>query len=112
MNLEYRTARGQRLEINANGTVLPGTGPVNLRAMGCPDYIARKVENGQVLRRAAQAMAIGTPKPKSTVVTDADRRAKAAQIETQIAEDARKLQADQELKNRLQSLAGISHGRR
>ncbi|HTA59505.1 MAG TPA: hypothetical protein VK805_15190 [Candidatus Baltobacteraceae bacterium] len=112
MNLEYRTCRGQRIEINANGTVLPGTGPVNLRTMGCPEYIARKVETSNVLRRAAAAMAIGTPAPASTVVTDADRRAKAAQIETQIAEDARKLQADAELKNRLQAAAGISHGRR
>ena len=56
MNLEYRTCRGQRIEINANGTILPGTGPVNLRAMGCPDYIARKVESGQILRRAATYM--------------------------------------------------------
>jgi hypothetical protein len=110
MNLEYRTCRGQRIEINANGTILPGTGPVNLRAMGCPDYIARKVESGQILRRAATAMLVGATEP--AVVTDADRRAKAAQIEAQIAEDARKLQADTELKNRLQTAAGISHGRR
>jgi hypothetical protein len=110
MNIEYRTARGNRLEVNANGQILPGSGPVNLRAMGCPDFIARKVENSQILKRAAAAMGIGTTEP--AVVTDADRRAKAAQIEQQIADDARKLQADTDLKNRLQSLAGISHGRR
>jgi hypothetical protein len=108
--IEYRTAHGQRLEINANGRILPGSGLVNLRAMGCPEYIARKVENGQVLRRAAAAMSVGTPGP--TVVTDADRRAKAAQIAEQIAEDDRKFQADAELKNRLQSLAGITYRRK
>ena len=110
MAIEYRTAHGQRLEINANGRILPGSGLVNLRAMGCPDHIARKVENGQILRRAASAMSASTPAP--VVVTDEMRRAKAAQISEQIAEDDRKLQADTELKNRMQSLAGISHGRR
>ena len=110
MVIEYRSSRGQRLEVNANGAIMPGTGPVNLRAMGCPDYIARKVETGQVRRRAAEAMAVGATLPLP--VTDETRRAKAAQIETQIAEDARKLQADTELKNRLQSAAGICHGRR
>jgi hypothetical protein len=112
MLVEYRTCRGQRIEINANGTILPANGPVNLRAMGCPEHIARKVENGRILSRAATAMAIGTSAPASTMVTDADRRAKAAQIAEQIAEDARKLQADTELKNRLQAAAGITHGRR
>jgi hypothetical protein len=110
MAIEYRTAHGQRLEINANGRILPGSGLVNLRAMGCPDHIARKVENGQILRRAASAMSASTPAP--VVVTDEMRRAKAAQIGEQIAEDNRKLQAHIELKDRLQAAAGIVHGRR
>lgn len=110
MAIEYRTAHGQRLEINANGRILPGSGLVNLRAMGCPEHIARKVENGQVLRRAASAMGKDAPVPAAS--TDETRRARAAQIAEQIAEDDRKLQADAELKNRLQAAAGIVHGRR
>jgi hypothetical protein len=108
MNIEYRTLGGQRrLEVNANGAIMPGTGPVNLRAMGCPEHIARKVETGQVLRRAAVAMSV-TPAPDA----DETRRARAAQIGQQIAEDNRKLQADADLKARMQTAAGIVHGRR
>jgi hypothetical protein len=110
MVIEYRTYHGRRLENFGNANVLLGTGPVNLRSLGCPDHIARKVENSQTLRRAGLAMSIGAPAP--TEVTDADRRAKAAKIAEQIAEDDRKFQADAELKKRMQSLAGISHGRK
>src|SRR5271156_3774488 len=99
MVIEYRTYHGWRLENFGNANVLLGTGPVNLRSLGCPDYIARKVENSQILRRAGLAMSIGTPAP--IVITDADRRAKAAQIAEQIAEDDRKLRVNDELKNRL-----------
>jgi hypothetical protein len=107
MKIEYRSSTGRRLEINANGGIMPGSGPVNLRAMGCPEHIARKVETGQVLRRAAIAMSV-TPAPDA----DAQRRAKAARIGQQIADDNRKLEADTALKNRMQAAAGIVHGRR
>jgi hypothetical protein len=110
MLIEYRTYHGRRLENFGNANVLQGTGPVNLRSLGCPDNIARKVENAQILRRAGLAMYVGTEAP--AVVTDADRRAKAARIADQIAEDDRKFQANSELKNRLQAAAGITHGRR
>jgi hypothetical protein len=110
MKIEYRSSQGRRLEVNANGAIMPGTGQVNLRAMGCPEHIARKVENSEVLRRAAAAMAKGTPAPASTVVADESRRAKAAQIGQQIADDNRKLEADTALKHRMQLAAGIVHG--
>jgi len=110
MQIEYRTRDGHRLEVAANGRVVPASEPINLRSLGCPDWLAQKVENSKVLRRAAVAMGVVPQAP--AVVTDADRRAKAAQIGEQIAADARKLQSDTELKNRLQAAAGISHGRR
>ena|SRR5580700_7283247 len=110
MVIEYRTYHGQRLENFGNANVLLGNGPVNLRSLGCPDYIARKVENSRILRRAGLAMSVGTPAPAE--VTDADRKRRAAEIGQQIAEDNRKLQADADLKARMQTLAGISHGRR
>jgi len=108
--IEYRTIHGQRLEINANGRILPGSGLVNLRAMGCPEHIARKVESGQILRRANEALAVGATLPLQ--VTDETRRAKATKIGEQIAEDDRKFQADADLKARMQAAAGIVHGRR
>jgi len=107
MQIEYRSSRGTRLEVNANGQILPSSGPVNLRAMGCPDYIARKVENGDILRRAAKAMAIGAPAPAAPV-TDADLRRRAAEIGQKIADDNAKFRADEELKKRLRARAGIT----
>lgn len=108
MNIEYRTSHGQRMEVNANGRVVPGSGQANLRAMGCPEHIARKVENSAILRRAAKAMEVGHIAVGARLPifeTDEYRQA-------QVAEANRKAQADAELKDRMQRLAGISHGRR
>ena len=96
MNIEYRTSHGMRMEVNANGRLTVG-GPANLRALGCPEHIARKVENSAILRRAARAMAIGAP---------------AEVVETRSEPVVEDRKANAELKDRMQRLAGISHGRR
>ena len=109
--IEYRTAKGHRIEVNANGRVVPGTGLVNLRSLGCPEHIARSVENSQILRRANEAMSKGTPAPNTAPVTDADRRAKAAQIGQQIADDNKRLGEQDELRKRMRAASGIVHAR-
>jgi hypothetical protein len=53
MKLEYRTAGGAAFEIAANGHLVAAT--VNLRALGCPDWIAEKVERARAARRPAES---------------------------------------------------------
>lgn len=89
--IEFRMADGRAIEMAVSGRIVPAT--LNLRALGCPEHIARAVEQdrekGAILRRADAAMRIGaeTPKPELTL---AEKKARAAQIGRQIAEDDRR----------------------
>ncbi|MGB7666640.1 MAG: hypothetical protein WBL66_05220, partial [Candidatus Acidiferrales bacterium] len=59
--VEYRTSSGQAFEIAANGHLVAPV--INLRSLGCPDWLASRVENAREQRsirlRASAAMSKG-----------------------------------------------------
>jgi len=65
--IEYRTTDGNRIEVAANGHISTPK-KVDLRSLGCPDWLASKVEGAREVRRAAPA---APAPPKVTAVTDA-----------------------------------------
>jgi hypothetical protein len=105
--IEYRSSRGRRLEVAGQGLLREASDAVNLRSMGCPEWIVERVERGAIERRAAAAMAKGTTPASSA--TDADRRARAAELGQQIAADNERIRKDSELKTRMKIAAGIYH---
>jgi len=105
--IEYRSSTGQRLEVAANGRIAPAQGEIDLRSLGCPDWLATRVENDRIERRASAAMAKGAA-PAKPVPTLHELKARAAQIGQQIADDNRRLLEKNELRKRMRNLAGIS----
>lgn len=112
--VEYRMNQGnRRLEMAADGrTVLPVTDQIaNLRALGCPEHIAAKVERSAIERRARQAMAVGTVEPTGpTAPSFSDLRAKATEIGNQIADDNKKFREQEAMHKRLKSASGRISG--
>jgi hypothetical protein len=52
MSIEYRTSDGNRIEVAANGHISTPK-KVDLRSLGCPDWLASKVEAREVRREQA-----------------------------------------------------------
>lgn len=67
MTTEYRSSNGNRLQVEANGRVVLASGLANLRALGCPDHLATRMEERMERRNAgihcdqllARAKAVG-----------------------------------------------------
>jgi hypothetical protein len=106
--IEYRNANGTRIEVAANGRLMPAQNEVNLRSLGCPDWLATRVENSRIERRAKAAMAKGSEPAVANVPTTEELKARAAQVGQQIADDNRRLIEQDELKTRLRAAAGIT----
>lgn len=102
--VEYRTSSGQAFEIAANGHLVAPV--INLRSLGCPDWLATKVENARehrsIRERAATAMS------KGTVATPSDEeiRRKAAAIGEQVAADKEELRREDEMREKMRIASG------
>lgn len=96
---EYRTSRGVAFEIAANGHIVPPT--INLRSLGCPDWLASKVERS----REARALRENAPAPKPTT-TDEALRKRAAAIGAEVAADQEEIRKQEALKKQMEILSG------
>jgi len=81
---EYRTTDGNRIEVAANGHISTPK-KVDLRSLGCPDWLASKVEGAREVRRAAPA----TPPSVTQETVDLMRRANRAIAKPLIAQTKR-----------------------
>jgi hypothetical protein len=104
--IEYRNSNGSCIEMAANGRLMPAQHEVNLRTLGCPDWLATRIENDRIERRARAAMAKGT-EPAKPMPSMSDLKARASQIAQQIADDDKRFREQEELKQRLRNAAGI-----
>ena len=105
--IEYRSSTGQRFEVAANGRIAPASGEINLRSLGCPDWLATRVENSRIEQRAKTAMAKGN-EPVKAVPTIEELKARAARIGDEIANDNKRFRDQEELKQRRRAAAGIT----
>src|SRR5260370_2197476 len=58
--IEYRNTDGSQIEVAANGH-LSTPKKVDLRSLGCPDWLASKVEGAREVRRPAPATLAAAP---------------------------------------------------
>jgi hypothetical protein len=100
--IEYRTGSGQRIELAAGGQLYSTRHEVNLRTLGCPDWLATRVENA---RRKREAAARGTEPEAPPVLTLSEMKERAAKLGDQIAADAKRFGEDEESRQRMRQQA-------
>ncbi len=104
--IEYRTASGERIELAASGQLVSTRQKVNLRSLGCPDWLATRIEDTRRNRHN-----VAQHSECDATLTISEMKARAAKIADAIAADAKHFEQDEELRRRMrQQAAMFLHG--
>jgi hypothetical protein len=99
--IEYRTGSGQRIELAASGQLVSTRQEVNLRTLGCPEWLAVRVEN---VRKKPHA---SLHTEREAPLTLSEMKVRAAKIGDEIAADTKRFDEDEEQRRWMRQQAAV-----